>query len=107
MVDSFPPEQPQPEIPQDQPQQRPRRRILASEPLEVLQDSWPTLQHKRRVRTFQRLSKSNRLTAEELFLWLSPLEQQELLNELPWPERRSWLRLLAPDDAADLIQQFP
>src|SRR5690606_19604883 len=34
-------------------------------------------------------------------------EQAELLAELPHVQRRSWLRLLPLDDAADLIQEFP
>jgi magnesium transporter len=31
----------------------------------------------------------------------------ELLIGMPEEERRDWLRALAPDDAADVIQSFP
>jgi magnesium transporter len=42
--------------------------------------------------------------ADELFLRLSTYHQMELLLHLPVSERSAWLRLLPPDDAADLIQ---
>jgi len=45
--------------------------------------------------------------AVDLFLDLPTAYQYELFVKLPEAERRSWLRLLAPDDAADLIQYFP
>src|ERR1700690_3339526 len=45
--------------------------------------------------------------AEELFLVLRSQYQAELLEPLPLIERRSWLRLLHPDDVADVIQLFP
>lgn len=41
---------------------------------------------------------------EDQFLVMSPEEQRDYLHELPSVQRRSWLRLLPPDDAADLIQ---
>ena len=34
-------------------------------------------------------------------------DQVELLLELPAVERRGWMRLLAPDDAADAVQAAP
>jgi magnesium transporter len=42
--------------------------------------------------------------ADELFLRLSTYHQMELLLHLLPSERGAWLRLLPPDDAADLIQ---
>ena len=42
----------------------------------------------------------------ELFLNLAHSDQKELLEELLPLERRSWIRMLAPDDAADLIQEY-
>lgn len=46
-----------------------------------------------------------RTEAEEFFLSLSAADQIELISELNSLEKRSWVRLLAPDDAADLIQE--
>ena len=46
-------------------------------------------------------------TAEDLFFSISPREQVELILALPQAEQRSWVRGLAPDDAADLIQEAP
>ncbi len=43
--------------------------------------------------------------ADDFFLELSSRDQLELLYLLPAGERRIWLRLLPPDDAADLIQE--
>ncbi|MEI6806665.1 MAG: magnesium transporter [Myxococcaceae bacterium] len=44
---------------------------------------------------------------EDRFLAMSPEEQRDYLHQLPVSQKRSWLRLLAPDDAADLIQVLP
>ncbi len=48
-----------------------------------------------------------RAEAEDLFLEMSAAEQAGLLLELPYLERRSWIRFLEPDDVADLIQEAP
>lgn len=69
-----------------------------------LYDAWPFLSHSDRVEGFKLLS---RVEAEELFLSLSAMDQVALLLELPQGERRLWMRLLAPDDAADVIQAAP
>ncbi len=45
--------------------------------------------------------------AEELFLSLPARDQADLLHSLLPNERRLWLRLLPPDDAADVIQASP
>lgn len=50
-------------------------------------------------------SKMNRTDAEEFFLNLNSAEQYELIGDYSLLEQRSWLRLLAPDNAADLIQE--
>jgi magnesium transporter len=57
-----------------------------------------------RVRHFQQLPQAH---ANDVFLGLRTREQVELLLALPTDERRLWVRLLAPDDAADLIQEAP
>ena len=67
-------------------------------------DAWPVLSRADRLRSFALLDHPS---AEEFFLSSSSRDQAEILFGLPPPERRTWMRLLAPDDAADLIQQSP
>ncbi len=74
-----------------------------SQSLSVL-DRWPNLSHEERITEFKALSRTD---AEELFLNLHAPEQNEIYSELTAAERRSWIRLLAPDDTADLLQLFP
>jgi magnesium transporter len=45
--------------------------------------------------------------AEEFFLSLDARDQVAILEEMIPGERRSWMRLLAPDDAADVLQESP
>jgi magnesium transporter len=71
---------------------------------EELHEAWGLLAHDDRVEGFRLL---DRAIAEDFFLSLSSRDQAELLLELPPVQRRSWLRLLPLDDAADLIQEFP
>lgn len=68
-----------------------------------LADMWPTLKLDERREKFKELP---RMDAEELFLSLKTHDQAELLSEGTSLEKRSWLRLLAPDDVADLIQEM-
>lgn len=72
--------------------------------LDLLLEGWPSLTRDERQEAFQKLVRPD---AEELFLNLGAADQYDLIAELSWQEKRSWLRLLAPDDAADLIQEFP
>lgn len=67
-----------------------------------LSSQWSQLNHAQRQEEF---SKMNRTEAEEFFLNLSPADQYDLIGEYSSLEQRSWIRLLAPDDAADLIQE--
>ena len=69
-----------------------------------LWEQWPALSVEERVDQFKQLPRSQ---ADEFFLSLEPLEQATLLLTLPLGEQRLWLRLLPPDDAADLIQEAP
>jgi magnesium transporter len=69
-----------------------------------LYDAWPLLSPADRLEGFKLLSRAE---AEELFLSLNAMDQVALLLELPQGERRLWMRLLAPDDAADVIQAAP
>ncbi|HVU05878.1 MAG TPA: magnesium transporter [Polyangiaceae bacterium] len=72
--------------------------------LEDLRDAWAVLAAEDRVRGFGMLSFEDQ---EEFFIGLPSLAQSKLLFSLPANKRRSWMRLLAPDDAADLIQESP
>ena len=65
---------------------------------------WPHLQLKERLGAFESLPRGQ---MDNLFLALSSEDQLELIDHLPDNEKRIWLRLLAPDDAADLIQLAP
>lgn len=66
--------------------------------------SWSALSREERREKFQSLPRTD---AEELFLNLKTHDQAELLQELTSNlEKRSWVRLLAPDDVADLIQEM-
>jgi len=69
-----------------------------------LWEQWPALSVEERVDQFKQLPRSQ---ADEFFLSLEPREQATLLLTLPLGEQRLWLRLLPPDDAADLIQEAP
>lgn len=75
---------------------------LAEHDLSVIHDEWSQLNKEKRKNKFNSL---NRTDAEELFLNLNASDQHELIDGLTNLEIRSWLRLLAPDDAADLIQE--
>src|SRR5580765_6297401 len=77
-----------------------------TEPLTAaeLAECWPFLDADEHVRALLSLG---RREAEDLFLTLPTPDQAALVLGLPADERRAWLRLLPPDDAADLVQQAP
>lgn len=66
-------------------------------------ESWSTLSAAERREHFKELPRTE---AEELFLSLKVHDQAELIAEASHLEKRSWVRLLAPDDTADLIQEM-
>ncbi|MBS2039399.1 magnesium transporter [bacterium] len=68
---------------------------------EQMRDLWSGLDSSQRQQLFAELETAD---AEELFVELSASDQLEMLDAISLPARRGWLRLLAPDDAADLIQ---
>jgi len=72
-------------------------RLTAAE----LHEAWPALSPEERVEGFSVLARED---AEDCFLALSTLDQAQLLLGLPEREHRLWLRLLAPDDVADVLQ---
>src|SRR5262245_24436288 len=69
-----------------------------------LYEAWPVLSLEERVEGFEFLRRDD---ADDFFLQLAARDRAELLMALPVGERRLWLRLLAPDDAADVIQEAP
>ena len=68
---------------------------------EELRAAWPVLSPSERVEGLLLLPRDQ---AEDLFFEQTAADQAEVVLALPEAERRSWMRVLAPDDAADLIQ---
>ena len=69
-----------------------------------LYEAWPILSTEERVEGFEVLERKH---ADDFFLQLNARDRAELILGLPAGERRLWMRLFAPDDAADLIQEAP
>ncbi len=69
---------------------------------DYIHDHWSQFSYSQRQTHFFNLSRTE---AEELFLNLTAPDQYELIKEVSTLEKRSWIRLLAPDDVADLIQE--
>lgn len=69
-----------------------------------LYESWPALSMDERVEGFEFLEREK---ADDFFVQLSAKDRVQLILALPGGERRLWMRRLAPDDAADLIQEAP
>jgi len=67
-----------------------------------LWDRWPYLSHKQRLTQFRELHTGEKAN---FYLALDAHDQLFLLLGLPEQQRHVWMRLLAPDDAADLIQE--
>ena len=63
-----------------------------------LYDAWPVLSMEERVEGFEFLKRDD---ADDFFLQLNAPDRAQLILQLPPGERRLWIRLLAPDDAAD------
>ena len=71
---------------------------------EELRDAWASLDADERLEGFRLLEAAE---AEELFDSLDAREQSALILRMRAPERQLWMRQLAPDDAADLLQAAP
>jgi magnesium transporter len=69
-----------------------------------LREAWPALSAEERAEGLRLLPRD---TAEDLFFSLGAQQQADVIFALPPPEQRSWVRGLAPDDAADLVQEAP
>ena len=67
-----------------------------------LQETWRLLDSEERLEAFLDLPRAD---AEDFFLGLTARDQYELVMLVPAVQRRSWMRLLPPDDAADVIQE--
>jgi len=72
--------------------------------VDPLIEHWPALSHSERLERFLSLPRTE---ADDLFLGVNARDQAELVLSLPEGERRVWMRLLAPDDAADVVQASP
>lgn len=66
-----------------------------------LRATWPAMSGQDRIEGFFLLPQGH---ARQLYLSLDPHTQGEILRELPEPERTQWLKLLPPDDIADVCQ---
>lgn len=67
-------------------------------------EQWPSLTPEERKNLFLNLQREDE---DELFLRLSSHDQSEILSNATLSQRKIWIRLLAPDDAADVIQERP
>jgi magnesium transporter len=65
---------------------------------------WPSLGLKERAARFQSLPREE---TDDFFLALDARDKCELILALPEGERRIWMRLVPPDDAADVVQLAP
>lgn len=68
-----------------------------------LATSWSALTSNERRQKFGNLPRTE---AEDLFLSMNTHDQAELISDKSNLEKRSWVRLLAPDDVADIIQEI-
>jgi len=67
-----------------------------------LHEAWRLLSPEERVESFGFLSAEE---AQDFFLDMRAADQLLIVRQSPPAIRRSWIRLLAPDDAADLLQE--
>jgi len=70
--------------------------------VEVLLNEWQDLSQDQRTDFFRSLNQDD---AEDFFLSLSRHDQNSLFQDFTRGERRLWIRFLAPDDAADVMQE--
>ena len=72
--------------------------------LDDLRDAWSLLDPEERAEAFRSLKAAE---AEEFFESLSALDQAQIVLGLPDIERKLWVRSMAPDDLADVVQALP
>ncbi len=66
-------------------------------------EAWPTMSSEDRAQVFRN---QNRTDLENLFIRLAAPYQAEIYGILALEDRRNWIRILAIDDLADLIQEL-
>lgn len=92
------------EVEPEPPENKPEEIINPPEgSFQYLLDHWAAFTVLERREHFANLSRTD---AEELFFNINSHDQAELIAEGSALEKRSWIRLLAPDDAADVIQEL-
>ncbi len=69
-----------------------------------LKDAWAVLSPEERLEGLKLLARPE---AEDILLAMPARDQAELIVAAAPGERRSWMRLLPPDDAADVVQEAP
>ena len=70
--------------------------------VDQLWDRWPYLSHAERLKQFRDMHTGEKA---DFFLALSPHDQVFILFGLPEEQMHVWMRVLPPDDAADVIQE--
>jgi len=68
----------------------------------ALRDTWQDLDAEERLIGFRSLEGED---AEDFFVNMPARDAAELLLQLPRVERKTWMRLVPPDDAADILQE--
>lgn len=71
-------------------------------PTETLRQQWPRLSRDEQLQRFRQLHTAEKA---DFFLRLNARDQSDLLLRLPEDQRLVWMRVLPPDDAADLVQE--
>lgn len=71
-------------------------------PTETLRQQWPRLSRDEQLQRFRQLHTAEKA---DFFLRLNARDQGDLLLRLPEDQRLVWMRVLPPDDAADLVQE--
>ena len=69
--------------------------------IDDLWEIWPTLDEEERVEWFNQLEHED---AEDFFSSIPCEDQAEMFIAMPDRDRKHWMRELAPDDAADVLQ---
>ena len=71
---------------------------------EELDEIWKLLSTQERLEGLRELTRGE---GKHFFVGLSASDKAQLLMDCAPPTRRAWFQLLPPDDAADVIQEFP
>ena len=70
--------------------------------LEKLRSAWSALSEEERIEKFMQLSRAD---AVRFFEVMTPRSRAQIIQACPKAEQRLWIRMLAPDDAADVLQE--